>query len=72
MPVFFIKHSVALCMYLLSQGFGVTDVSPKLTKAFLHMSATYYPERLAMFMLIDTPKVFSKLWDAVEKLVVGA
>lgn len=51
------------------KGFGVTDVSPKLTKAFLHMSATYYPERLAMFMLIDTPKVFSKLWDAVEKLV---
>lgn len=54
------------------QGFGMADMSPKLAKAFLDMSATYYPERLGMFVLVDTPAVFSVLWNAIEKLVVSA
>lgn len=49
----------------------MADMSPKLAKAFLDMSATYYPERLGMFVLVDTPAVFSVLWNAIEKLVVS-
>lgn len=50
-------------------GFGMSDVNPKLAKAFLDVSATHYPERLGLFILLDTPTLFSALWRAIQAFV---
>ncbi|KAL6759624.1 CRAL-TRIO domain-containing protein [Haematococcus lacustris] len=50
-------------------GFGMGDVNPKLAKAFLDISATHYPERLGLFMVVDAPSLFTLLWNAISSWV---
>lgn len=42
------------------------DCDPRLTKIFLDVSERHYPERLAEFINVSTPSVFSMLWRAIE------
>ena len=37
------------------RGFGLSDCDPRMSKVFLDLSAAHYPERLGLFIVIDTP-----------------
>lgn len=50
-------------------GFGMQDCNPKLAKAFLGITAEHYPERLGLFVIVDTPMLFSGLWRAIQPFV---
>lgn len=50
-------------------GFGVADLHPAMAKEFLHMTANHYPERLGVYLLVDTPKIFEVLWNIVKPLL---
>lgn len=50
-------------------GFGLADCNVRLAKAFLDVSASHYPERLGMFLIVDAPRVFNTLWSAIESWV---
>ena len=45
------------------------DCDPRLAKIFLDVSATHYPERLAVFIIVSPPSVFSVLWRAIQGMV---
>lgn len=47
-------------------GFGMADINPRLAKTFLDVSAEHYPERLGLFLVVDAPKLFSVLWNAIK------
>lgn len=47
-------------------GFGMADINPKLAKTFLDVSAEHYPERLGLFLVVDAPRLFSVLWNAIK------
>lgn len=50
-------------------GFGMGDMNPKLGRTFLDMSAQHYPERLAHFIVLDAPRLFSGLWHVLQPFV---
>ena len=50
-------------------GFSIRDCDPRLARVFLHLAATYYPERLHHFWVIDAPLVFNTLWSAIERFI---
>ncbi|CAD7695124.1 unnamed protein product [Ostreobium quekettii] len=50
-------------------GFGVADLSPAMAREFLDISAMHYPERLGVYLLVDTPKIFEALWTIVRPMV---
>lgn len=50
-------------------GFGVADLNPAVGKAFLNLCANHYPERLARFVLVGAPPLFSSLWSLLKRYI---
>ena len=50
-------------------GFGLADLNPAIGRAFLHLSATHYPERLARFVLVGAPPLFNSLWRLLQRYI---
>ena len=44
-------------------------MNPKLARLFLDISAEHYPERLALFVIVDAPSLFGMLWRAISTFV---
>lgn len=47
-------------------GFGVVDLNPSMARLFLDLLGSHYPERLGVYFLVDTPKIFQVLWKIVK------
>ena len=45
------------------------DLDPRIAKAFMGLLATHYPERLARFVIVGAPALFSALWSALKRHV---
>lgn len=55
-----------------SDLFGFTaskDLDPRVAKAFIGLLGTHYPERLARFVIVGAPALFSALWSALKRHV---
>lgn len=52
-----------------SRFLELRDCDPRLARIFLEVSERHYPERLAMFLCINAPPLFSGLWRIVEPIV---
>lgn len=50
-------------------GFGMRDLDPRLAYAFLKISASYYPERLAHAYIIGAPTLFSTFWKGISPFI---
>jgi len=45
------------------------DLDPRNARAFMGLLATHYPERLARFVIVGAPALFSALWSALKRHV---
>jgi hypothetical protein len=45
------------------------DLDPRIARAFMNLLATHYPERLARFVIVGAPALFSALWSALKRHV---
>lgn len=51
-------------------GFSpMKDLDPRVARAFIGLLGTHYPERLARFVVVDAPALFSALWSALKRHV---
>lgn len=57
------------CWILDFYGFSIRDCDPRLSRVFLNLAASHYPERLGNFFIIDAPSVFSTLWKAIVNFI---
>lgn len=50
-------------------GFGLRDVDPRLAFAFLKISASHYPERLAQAYVVSAPRIFTGFWATISPFI---
>lgn len=59
-------QSTLATIVILFEGFGFSDMDPRLASQVLRILGDHYPERLRRVVLVDAPYIFQPVWKAVR------